>query len=277
MQSNEEFYRELPFLPVTQLSHMPRPHRWMNFPHIHSDEYELSLILSGHGSLYLPGTERRLSPGDITLVSPGTAHYFVSAPEEDLEYYVLHVFQDSPDNPSVSRMQALGCRCVRSQYAKNLESLLRNAGELARQNGCIIDRSIQLICLAVWELSMQDLERSDQEILLTAPEYALDILRYLQENIYRKVTLEDLAEHFHLSASHISRVFSRTYHISPINYLIVSRMARARTYILKEQLPPAEIAKRLAYSDTWQFVNAFTKFFGCRPENYYEYARQTEE
>ena len=276
-QSNQEFYQELPFLPISQLTYMPRPHPWMKCPHIHSDEYELSLILSGHGIIYLPGTRRLLSPEDLTLVSPGTAHYFVSTPGEDLEYYILRFFHDSPENPSISRMQALGCRCARSRYAKNLDSLLRNAGELAQKNGYVIDHSVQLICLSVWELAMKDLEQSGQEISLTEPKYALDILRYLQEHIYQKVTLEDLAGHFHLSPSHISRIFSRTYHISPINYLIMSRMVRARTYILEEQLPPAEIAKRLAYSDTWQFIHAFTKFFGCRPENYYEHVRRQKE
>lgn len=100
------------------------------------------------------------------------------------------------------------------------------------------------------------------------PEYANDILTYLQTHIHEKVTMETLSQTFHLSASHISRVFSNAYHTSPINYLIYCRMRTARTYLLRSHMSTSEIAKRLAYHDVYHFIRSFEQFFGVHPDRY---------
>lgn len=275
-QSGVETPPVLPRLHVTQLSYMPRPLPWLKYPHIHQEEYELSYVLSGHGTLCLPGSTRPLARGSLVLVPPGTAHYYHSSSGEDLEYYALRIHQGC-DPETAGQLSALGSCTAQSSCIGALQSLLDAVSGLASQNGGVIDRTIQIIFLAIWELTDQELSRLGEKIDISIPEYANDILCYLQEHLHEKITLADLSQQFNLSASHISRVFSKAYHVSPIQYLIMSRMSRARTYILNERLPPAEIARRLAYGDTYQFVSAFTKFFGCRPEEYYELAKRTEE
>lgn len=267
----------LPLLHIGQFSYMPHPLSWLKYPHIHQEEYELSYIISGHGVVHLPGQIHSLERGNIVLVPPKTAHFYQSKEGEDLEYYALRIrhLEDVPE--ATTELDTLGCCIAKSRHMNQLQSLLELISDLARQNGGVIDRTIHILCLAIWEISCQEFKQTGESIEISIPEYTNDILCYLHDNVHRKITLADLAQKFNLSASHISRVFSNAYHISPINYLIMARMARARTYILNEGLSSTEIAKRLAYNDTYQFINAFVKFFGCRPENYYELVKRTEE
>ena len=275
-QTNKEVYNNLPRLTISQFSYLPKTLPWRKYPHIHREEYEFGFIAKGRGFLYLPGTSAAISAGSLTLVPPGVAHYFAAEEGQSLEYYVIRIFHDE-NIDAEECIRALGCHVGQTRQADLLHGLLCTAAELGQQSGRVISRPIHLLCLAVLDLAIRNLEENGQEIALNAPEYANDILCFLQDHIHEKITLENLSEHFHLSASHVSRVFSKTYHISPINYLIMSRMGRARTYILEDGLSSPEIAKRLAYGDTYQFITAFTKVFGCRPEEYYDFVKRTEE
>ena len=108
--------------------------------------------------------------------------------------------------------------------------------ELAGENGGQIDRPVQTLVLSILELVLPELRASGTVVRTSFPEYANDILTYLQTHIHEKVTMETLSQTFHLSASHISRVFSNAYHTSPINYLIYCRMRTARTYLLRSHM-----------------------------------------
>lgn len=149
-----------------------------------------------------------------------------------------------------------------------VQRLLDIIQELAGENGGQIDRPVQALVLSILELVLPELRASGTVIRTSFPEYANDILTYLQTHIHEKVTMETLSQTFHLSASHISRVFSNAYHTSPINYLIYCRMRTARTYLLRSHMSTSEIAKRLAYHDVYHFIRSFEQFFGVHPDRY---------
>ncbi len=275
-QPDENPLRDPPFFRVSQFSHMPHTLPWLSFPHIHQDEYELGFILSGQGELFLPGCSCPLKRGSITLVPPRTPHYFQAQDGTNLEYYTLRICFPGDAPSTEAQFHELGCSMADSCRMDAYETILKTVEEFSVRSDGVIDRGIQILCLALWEMVHQELLQEGRHITLSVPEYVNEILCYLQEHLGEKITLSDLALRFNLSASHLSRLFTRAYGISPINYLIASRMWRARTYILKEHLSPAEIARRLAYRTTYQFTNAFVRFFGCRPEEYREQAERLE-
>lgn len=52
---------------------------------------------------------------------------------------------------------------------------------------------------------------------------------------------------FESSPSHISRAFLKTYPTSPVHHLIYCQLWEACTYILNQNIPSQEIARKLAY------------------------------
>lgn len=102
----------------------------------------------------------------------------------------------------------------------------------------------------------------------SSPEYAGDILSYLQTHVYEKVTMESLSQRFNLSPAHLSRVFLKTYHTSPIHYFNYCRVHAACGLLSTQRMPIPQIAKKLCYHDTSHFVRTFRHFVGCRPEEY---------
>lgn len=65
-----------------------------NWPyHAHAAQWELYVILSGHGELRTPEGRHPLSPGDCFMSPPGEAHQIRNTGTEDLVYYLI------ADNP----------------------------------------------------------------------------------------------------------------------------------------------------------------------------------
>lgn len=261
-----------PFVHPTQISHINCILPWNIYPHFHDGEYEIALILQGEGQMMLPGSACDFSAGSITVTPPNMAHFFVFDPSKPVEYITLHLSPQGLERflpPAGEIMQYLD-----SSYPQRYRRLVDNMLEIARENHGKIDARIQTLCSLISEEILAEPAECKKEILTSTPPYAKDLLLYLQRHIHEKLTLHDLAEQFYLSESHLSRIFLQTYHVSPINYLIYSKMRRARTYILQENLSPGEIAHRLAYKTKWQFCHAFKKFYGCLPEDYLAYAIQ---
>lgn len=267
----KESHLAQPPVPIRQISFLPRQLPWIRYPYTYDHSYEISFIINGNGQLMLPGTVLPLSQGQITILPPGTAHYFCKTEDErTMEYYVL-LFDREESNPTSLQARLQGLE-VSTTAAPGLmlaiEPVLLAVFQIADQRNKRLDRISWELIHPLLELTAEEFIRSGRRIQTTVPMYADDILHYLQQNICRKVTMEDLSRIFHLSPSHISRIFMNTYHTSPIHYLIYCRMRQARTYILDQHLSAREIASRLAFHNTNHFIQTFEKFYGCHPDRY---------
>lgn len=61
--------------------------------HEHSAQWEMYLILSGHGTIRGPDCSCEIEPGDAILFPAGEAHQIINTAETDLVFYIL------ADNP----------------------------------------------------------------------------------------------------------------------------------------------------------------------------------
>ena len=274
--SSSNPFRGSPFVFITQVSYFSRPLTWTPYPHFHAEDCECTFILQGSGVLNLPGCQKPLSAGTMLCIPPGVAHFYQIGEGENLEHVTVR-FRSFENGSPLERLSAEGqVRMGQTVQPELYRQMFEMMEPLFHSSDGIVDQKIQTLCLLFLETLQIELCAGGGIVPTHTPEYANDILIYLQKNIGRKITLENLAEHFSLSQSHLSRVFLKTYHICPINYLIYSRMRQAHIFILQDNLPPAEIARRLAYHNTYHFTKAFEKFFHCRPEEYREYVKEAE-
>ncbi len=259
-----------PFIPIYNMIYLPRVVPWMVYPHFHKAEHELSYIASGKGFLNLPGKLLPLEPGSVTLVPANTAHCFLEKKDSPLKYYTIRFRSDGPETPLLSQLESLGTCTVSSPDTVSLcASLLSSLLPRLMKRNCRSSPVIQTAGLMLLNLSAEELASAGHSIALSCPPYVNDILLYLQAHTGKRITMEDVAQHFHLSQAHIFRVFRETYHISPMNYLIYCRMREARALLLKYHMSRDELARRLAYKNVYYFVDTFQRFFSCTPEMYY--------
>jgi len=96
----------------------------------------------------------------------------------------------------------------------------------------------------------------------------IGIVRYMQEHMTEEISLNILAEQFHLSAQYISQLFKNEIGVNFLVYLTNIRMEQAKKLLLSTPLSIAEVSERSGYSDYRVFTKVFTKTEGVTPSQY---------
>ena len=59
--------------------------------HEHTDDEELYLVVSGHGTMIMDGVPTPMGPGDASLVKRGHTHALINGPDEPMRLIVVCV------------------------------------------------------------------------------------------------------------------------------------------------------------------------------------------
>ena len=94
------------------------------------------------------------------------------------------------------------------------------------------------------------------------------IIRYLQEHLDKEISLNILADEFHLSSQYISQLFKSEIGVNFLAYLTSIRMERAKKLLLGTYLSICEISEKCGYADYRVFTKAFKKEEGSTPSQY---------
>ncbi|MCI7130207.1 MAG: helix-turn-helix domain-containing protein [Lachnospiraceae bacterium] len=94
------------------------------------------------------------------------------------------------------------------------------------------------------------------------------IVRYMQEHLKEEISLNVLADEFHLSAQYISQLFKNEIGVNFLAYLTNIRMEQAKKLLLSSDDTVAEIAEKSGYADYRVFTKAFKKSEGVTPSQY---------
>ena len=95
-----------------------------------------------------------------------------------------------------------------------------------------------------------------------------EVAAYLCEHAGEQITLAEVAAHFAVSPSHLSRVFHRETGFGVREYLIHYRIRQACDLLLNSELTVTQIADRCGFSDSNYFGDAFKKATGLSPREY---------
>ena len=94
------------------------------------------------------------------------------------------------------------------------------------------------------------------------------IKHFLEENIGRHLTLDDIAEYVHLSPSRMSALFRQATGHSPMAYFNLLKIRCACGYLDTTDMTLTQIACRLGIEDPFYFSRLFTKIMGVSPKRY---------
>lgn len=90
-------------------------------------------------------------------------------------------------------------------------------------------------------------------------------VNYISKHYGRKLSVAELAKEVHLSTSQFSRNFKKQTGVSPYDYILNLRIAKAKEYLKNTNLPISEIAFRTGFSDDSNFICLFRKKEGVSP------------
>lgn len=92
--------------------------------------------------------------------------------------------------------------------------------------------------------------------------------RYIEENIHRKITLDEVASHLHLNSSYFSRLFKKEVGENFVKYVVNIKMQRAKELLEQTNCTILEISEQLGYENQSYFNKTFKSIEGISPFEY---------
>lgn len=91
------------------------------------------------------------------------------------------------------------------------------------------------------------------------------VKEYISENLNENLTVGKLAEIVNMSSSHFSRIFKRQTGFSPYEYILISRLNRAKYLLQVSDMTVASIAYETGFNSESNFIFFFTENAGISP------------
>ena len=91
---------------------------------------------------------------------------------------------------------------------------------------------------------------------------------FMQENVERHVTLQQIAEYTGLSSSYFSHQFKEATGESPLSFLTKLKMQKACELLTSTDMPINRISYKLGITDSLYFSRLFSKTMGVSPSEY---------
>lgn len=238
-------------------------HQWG--PGVRS-HYLIHHVVAGAGCYVVGGREFHLKKGDTFLVYPDTEITYYADENDPWEYYwvgfrggtAAHILAHTDfteHNPVVSI--DFGDRLKRAlahiYHARGDEfaASLRMSGYLNVALGMLVESS--------------QVTRHERD---SANDYAQRAEEYLRNNYAQPISVTDVAEYVGISRSHLYRVFSQKYNMSPKEYLSAVRVGVACELLGRTTLPIGTVANSVGFEDHLYFSRVFRKLKGVTPTQY---------
>lgn len=95
-----------------------------------------------------------------------------------------------------------------------------------------------------------------------------DIMEYINENLEKELTRNELAERVFLNPEYLSRLFKKQTGVSLTEYITNEKIKVAKQYLVKSDLCVSIIASKVGYLNFSHFSQVFKKITGVPPNEY---------
>ena len=257
---------------VVHMCYIDNLPNWRYILHSHDDSYECAYIAAGSGAVHLSHDMLPLAAGSFCILPPSLPHFFAATDTGGMSYYTIRVAPGNNRAPitcfltGVTAAAASGAEHCAAYFAETFK-IMRN---ISVDNADVVTDGFMTFCNALLEYTRYAYSKGhrcagNEEEAVTLPK---KILLYIQAHIREALSLDGLAAEFHLSRSHLSRLFTAAYGISPISYVISIKIGMCCTKLVETELTVREIARLAAYDNVYHFTNTFVKTEGCTPQEF---------
>lgn len=238
------------------------------------EDYYLQYLCKGKMTVWLGGEQQVMRPGQAILYYPHTSYHYAMCGQEEVQYYWIHFTgYDAAQLVETCRIPNQTLLDVGS-----CPSLILDFEEIFRdyivRDSCFEQSTaarLTSICIEISrraEASGSGSSETDSRIYR--------VLSFIHKNYDRNLSIEQLALQEHLSPSRFRALFRECTGLSPMDYLTVLRINRARQLMGQTDLSVGEVASAVGYQDQLYFSRIFKRRTGMTPSAYRQNLRGGE-
>ena len=239
--------------------------------HVHKD-YEFFCVVSGNVGYVVEGRVYPLRPGSLMLMRNAEIHKLIVYENERYERYTLNFSPElllsrgfSPSIMDAFTKRGLG---ERNLYEPTDFSGITPLGifrQIEALDGKMVNDDFlsayvsALLCAVNTAFYGKEPDAKAEEV-----GFEQRVIDYINEHILDDISLNDVANEMHISASQLNRIFNKLTGTSVYNYILSKRLVYARGLIERGE-GAISACQSCGFKDYSSFYRLYKKRFGCSP------------
>lgn len=240
--------------------------------HIHS-RCEIFYFVAGRAECLVEGSKYPLEHGSLVIMRPSEAHRAKILKDNLYERYTINFPLCAADiidpehilmKPFLDRPLGMGNLYLPSEFDEiPIENYFKRI--FSCNDNYTTNVEIQLCLMSVLNyIRIAHMKRNGCEYPDNQSR-PVQILKYINEHLFEKLSVSTLAEHFYISTPQFNRIFKNATGSSPWEYITLKRLTAAKDKICSGT-NAAKACEECGFDDYSVFYRAYVKHFGCSPK-----------
>lgn len=240
--------------------------------HMHTDYFELSVVVNGKAEILTNGDSVSVERDDIHVSYPLETHEIRSSVDKPLQY-IFCAFKIA-NRDLLQRLitikanfQSAASRIIRSQtLAMQVDYALKKLNEPDNllYNELMTAVLNEIVVLTIVAFYKQDKPKPK---ITQSEEFCYQIMAYVNENIFNLDSLQSINKEFKYDYAYLSRLFKATTGQTLSSYYQNIRFQMAKS-LIERNYKFAEIASMLHFASLYSFSKSFKNFYKISPTAY---------
>ncbi len=250
-------------------------------PHWH-ERIEIVYVLGEELKIGVNNSVYTLHKRDILIVGMGEVHYFLMQPQKCdriIVHFELSLFGSLANSISGRRLlNPLIPFCPDNELsAFSIHAFFERIILAIQQETQHKEKGFQFILGArLYELAAGIIRYIPNEKLCAAEmnkqmkklQLLEQVAQYVDRNLYREITLEEVSKHVNFSMYHFTRFFKDTTGMTFWQYLNNYKVSKAANYLINTTDTISEIAFNSGFNSIKTFNRVFKQIKGCSPSEF---------
>ncbi len=226
----------------------------------------IHVVVSGRGTLEVDGQTYHINPGEAFYVAPDQDVHYTADAQDPWEYHWIgftgtrgvmainctnlaatHVFKVPDPGAMCAFIKTIyDCACMNTEYGEYMA----------------IGRLYQLLAELI-----QTVGGSSRPVGATL-EYVNMAISLIREHYASRYMISDMSRQLNLTRSYLFKLFQRYYNMSPSDYLLRFRLAKAKELLGSRPCSVSEVVAKCGFCSHAYFTKRFREYYGMTPREY---------
>jgi len=238
------------------------------------DSYLVVYTIGGRGELTYGDDTYELTAGRLFFIDCRKYQYYRNAPEQPWELVWIH-FNGSSSPAYYERFASSGSPVLPLSGESRIPGILGEIVALSERKTLQSELyGSRLIVDLLTELLLS-VQNRDSASAPGIPSLIRGVMRHYDRHYGERLTLDGVSSAFAVDKYHLSKEFKRHTGFSPNEYLINTRITRAKELLRYTDMPVSEIAAGVGVENVSHFINLFRQRETLTPLAYRKTWRQS--
>lgn len=236
------------------------------FPGEKHNRWELTFIDNGELETTVDGETYQLKELDLIFYAPNQYHTQKTGHSKSCSYLTIMFDMEIPDAYLITNRVYSAHRDIHDALNKFIK---------VSDNTSLYDGELMLCYLKELIINILRFDFLSTSPVASTPmqqrfenELLNEILIYINDSIYKQITIEEICLKFSISRSSLQTLFKRNLGIAPKQYISDLKLNKSKLLIKESVYTISEIASMLGFTSIHYFSRKFKQQFGITPTDY---------